>query len=71
MNALKQLAAEKAKAICGAVLAAVVGYLGTALATSTAITLHGLEVAAVGALAVAVGVHQTPNRKHRAKKETA
>jgi hypothetical protein len=57
----------KAKAFVGALVTAVGTYLVTALTENQAVTLRGLENAAVLAAAAFLGVHQTVNRKPKGK----
>lgn len=60
---MKQLLEAKAKAIAGAVVTAVVSYVGLAIIQSQVLTLHGLELAAVSAVLTFLGVHQAPRNK--------
>jgi hypothetical protein len=64
---LNQLA-HRAKALAGAVLAAVVAYAGDAIQSGTALSLHGAEMAAVAAVVTGLGVHQTVNAKNPKKR---
>ena len=64
---MKTLIESKAKALAGAVITAIVGYAALALQQGTALTLHGLEAAAAGAVVGFLGVHQAPKNKQRHK----
>lgn len=57
--------AARAKAIAAAVSTAVVTYIGEAIIHGTPWDVHGVELAAIGAVLVGLGVHQIPNAKPR------
>lgn len=64
MNVLE----AKAKAVAGAVVTAIVSYVGLAIIQGQILTAHGLELAAAGAVLTFLGVHQAPKNKERAPK---
>ena len=68
---MKALIENKAKALAGALFAAIAGYGATAIIAGTVLTLHGLEVAAAGAVVTFLGVHQAPRNKDRRKAKDA
>jgi hypothetical protein len=59
---LPPIVATKAKAIVAAVISAVTIYAYASVETSTAVTLHGLIGAAIGALVAFTTVHKVANR---------
>ena len=63
---MKTVLENKAKALAGALITALVSYAALAFQQGTALTLHGLEAAAVGAVVGFLGVHQAPANKKRA-----
>ena len=62
---MKTVLENKAKALAGALITALVSYAALAFQQGTALTLHGLEAAAVGAVVGFLGVHQAPRNKER------
>lgn len=62
---MRALLEAKAKAVAAAVVTAVVGYVALALQQQSALTVHGLEAAAAGAVLGFLGVHQAPKNKER------
>lgn len=69
MDAFLAQLKHRAKAVVGAVLAASFTYAATALTSGDALTAHGLEGAALAALAAGLGVHQTVRGPEPKKRE--